>query len=824
MGDEDALGAMEADIVPVFLPEKSLVKYGMKLSEDVGHSVAKHYFDTKAIQEECTALGFMCDFHAVRDRVHTWTQPSILVIKDDNGQYGENYFWAASEALVKHFDPTGSGSAGGDTGEPQESEAERLARVEREEQERLAEIKLLTYVEPDFRPRPWNSLGSDAEIDSQWVEGSRKRAPIAFQFLKARKNFGGKYQFDNFDEKDKQVISCNRQIDKTYDLRKTCLDGAFQSAEQTRDAAVQASNFRMVNSTTLYSAVEMSDADRAQAMESGDLLRVVKTARPLIQMAIEQNLTVDIFGDDLDIGGDGELPLGQKSEHVKFFNTFVDLTYSKNRRITAIDWDPQRPGSVAVSCALSGSEDERVDMAGRPQPSAVLVWNFNDLIHPEMILEAPDEVFVFRFNPKSPNIVVGGLANGQVVLWNTNNRRVVARSNDPQRDLDLDNGDHVGAQQIAHIDPHLLSYTERSHSRPVQDLQWLPAGFEVQKRGDLKTNGSEPYPVQFASLAGDDHLLFWDVRGDVTAQDQHDNDGDFRWTPVFTLDLNGFAPTCMHLAVDARNSAVFVNENGAIALGSWLPKKDAALDDIPPGVEASNTNVAVSAIFDAHSLSCHTLQVSPDFPDLILAVGDWTFTVFRIVDATKQLQRIFHSGCASDYLTGAVWCPNRPGVVITTKANGSLDIWDLCDQSHKPAAPEMMISSTEISYAQFRPVRYSGPAGNQLPIPYLAVGDSGGNLHIVQLPSNFTTKLSNEVQIMRTFYERESARFLYFKQLHGTTGGTMAGSDRKEPAKDASGEGVAPVRSAGEAADDDAAEKAYQEMLKAFKAKLGVAQ
>lgn len=279
------------------------------------------------------------------------------------------------------------------------------------------------------------------------------------------------------------------------------------------------------------------------------------------------------------------------------------------------------------------------------------------------------------------------------------------------------------------------------------------------------------------------------------------------------------------------------------------------------------------------------MQVSPDFPDLILAVGDWTFTVFRIVDATKQLQRIFHSGCASDYLTGAVWCPNRPGVVITTKANGSLDIWDLCDQSHKPAAPEMMISSTEISYAQFRPVRYrhvrdslprtvgsslliarcrSGPAGNQLPIPYLAVGDSGGNLHIVQLPSNFTTKLSNEVQIMRTFYERESARFLYFKQvpprpssslyrlLIGTGHSCMAQRVAPWPARtgknplrlcpvipvcarrgarlipvsaqDASGEGVAPVRSAGEAADDDAAEKAYQEMLKAFKAKLGVAQ
>jgi hypothetical protein len=46
--------------------------------------------------------------------------------------------------------------------------------------------------------------------------------------------------------------------------------------------------------------------------------------------------------------------------------------------------------------------------------------------------------------------------------------------------------------------------------------------------------------------------------------------------------------------------------------------------------------------------------------------------------------------------------------------------------------------------------------------PYLAVGDSGGNLHIVQLPSNFNIKIANEVILMKAFYERESKRFEYF--------------------------------------------------------------
>jgi hypothetical protein len=38
------------EVVALFLPEKSLVRYGMKLSEDVGDSVAFHWFDTNEIR------------------------------------------------------------------------------------------------------------------------------------------------------------------------------------------------------------------------------------------------------------------------------------------------------------------------------------------------------------------------------------------------------------------------------------------------------------------------------------------------------------------------------------------------------------------------------------------------------------------------------------------------------------------------------------------------------------------------------------------------------------------------------------------------------
>ena len=39
--------------------------------------------------------------------------------------------------------------------------------------------------------------------------------------------------------------------------------------------------------------------------------------------------------------------------------------------------------------------------------------NFNTLVL-QALLEAPDDIFSFKFNPSDPNIIAGGCINGQV--------------------------------------------------------------------------------------------------------------------------------------------------------------------------------------------------------------------------------------------------------------------------------------------------------------------------------------------------------------------------------------------------------------------------
>lgn len=84
-------------------------------------------------------------------------------------------------------------------------------------------------------------------------------------------------------------------------------------------------------------------------------------------------------------------------------------------------------GVVAVACTDPQSFNQRVDSLGAaPAPHAVLVWNFGDPIHPELVLESPYEVFCFQSNPLQPEVITGGLYNGQIIMWDTASQEVAS--------------------------------------------------------------------------------------------------------------------------------------------------------------------------------------------------------------------------------------------------------------------------------------------------------------------------------------------------------------------------------------------------------------
>lgn len=196
---------------------------------------------------------------------------------------------------------------------------------------------------------------------------------------------------------------------------------------------------------------------------------------------------------------------------------------SKDKSITCIDWHPTIKGVVAVSCTERVSFDQRVEIASRTimTPSLILIWSFTDPIHPQLMLEAPDDIFSFSFNPNDPNIVIGGCINGQLVVWDISeysSRLHVQRSGpDKNKKNPLDLAGGIGSEKQSLSAPMLrfcaLSAVEYSHKVPVTDIQWLPKHLEVSRTGSVVlTEGTGNTCCQIISCASDNSVLFWDIR------------------------------------------------------------------------------------------------------------------------------------------------------------------------------------------------------------------------------------------------------------------------------------------------------------------------
>ena len=130
---------------------------------------------------------------------------------------------------------------------------------------------------------------------------------------------------------------------------------------------------------------------------------------------------------------------------------------------------------------------------------------------------------------------------------------------------------------------------------------------------------------------------------------------------------------------------------------------------------------------------------------------------------------------ASDYLRGACWSPSRAGVLLCCRDDGSIDIWDLCDQSHRAVASEITIGASSLSAVQYR--QFSG--GKSHAKEFVAIGDAGGNLHVVQLPRNFRKSVPNEMAFMEEFFEREGKT----RQGRDDTSKKTADVDREDNAE-----------------------------------------
>jgi hypothetical protein len=106
---------------------------------------------------------------------------------------------------------------------------------------------------------------------------------------------------------------------------------------------------------------------------------------------------LDIFCDDYQCLGEDEPMLDRGHQTMlQEYQSFTDLKNSKNLCISCIDWHPTQKGImiinligiVAVSCTKRYSYEDRVELGVflRPKVSLILIWSFQDPIHPQVYL------------------------------------------------------------------------------------------------------------------------------------------------------------------------------------------------------------------------------------------------------------------------------------------------------------------------------------------------------------------------------------------------------------------------------------------------------
>ncbi|KXZ55747.1 hypothetical protein GPECTOR_2g1297 [Gonium pectorale] len=720
--------------------------------------------------------GAISDFHAVRAKIQAADYDPLLVRFNEDDVYGDGNNIVI--ALTKAAADAWRGII--------EEEARRARLLELEAAHAAAESRK-PRSKRVRKVKPWQSMGSEVDIEEASVRP--RRDPIRLVVQRRRREFHA----PNIKLADKDAhelwnssqMECRPFKDPNFDMRRMEQDVGVQAVAPLREMGTQSSGAIPPRpAVTQTEALDLSAEAKKELLQRprgqpDSVVDFLERVRDQCEVALVQNEITNIFRDDLtalndeaDGGGGGS----RKETLISEAQSFTHLTYSKNKVVSAIQWLPHRKGVVAVACTEAQSHAERVARMGRTAPAHILLWNFRDPIHPELVLQSPWEVFSFQFNPLQPHLLTGGCYNGQVVLWDLSSeadrlgRRAgtaggagAAKASEvgsagkaaaeltPPSTAVAGGGGGAGGADVASAadgDAHIpvvkhrfMTDTQFSHHQVITDLQWLP-GVEISHRGKVTKLGEGSKECNFfATIAADGRVLFWDVRVEKLLKKGKKTDEllDLVWKPIHSvhlISLIGMDLGGTRLAFDFRRL-----EQGMFYAGSFDGELVYADFVKPEGEE--NPDYAKSCL-QAHVGPVIALERSPFFEDIVLTCGDWQWQVWQEGSSTP----LFTSGYAQDYYTAVLYLADQ---------SGSLEVWDLLDRSHEPSI-RVTLAATSIMSLAFNPMPAAASTAQQAAQQLLAVGDATGVLRILELPRNLRRPVHNEKKLMGTWLERQQLR------------------------------------------------------------------
>jgi WD40 repeat protein len=722
-------------IIPLFLTAQSQQIVKCVIDVDVTPEKMFRMIPKSDLMQDMATRLAISDFTPAKPEILAYPREELMLHYDPEYKYTQNFFLVVSPETVDSI-----------LNPPKPAEEELQADVQKSN-----------------RPKEWISLGSEKEIEQEWIKEGR------FLTVEVSRKFSEFKQPCNFGDRDaaESYLELKPFKDPNYELMRLETNVAVQAVPEYSSTAMQTIWNRPINFAIQYEPLDMDPLQKEEMFQSEQLEIFVLGISAKLEQYLQQNEIMDIFRNDYTSLGEEEITLEQGAQTVlQEYQSFTDLINSKDRCISCIDWHPIQRGVLAVSCTQSIGLDEKIQkgFTSSSKQSVIILWSFQDPIHPQLILEAPEDVTCFQINPLDSSMIVAGCYNGQVVLWDISEYQERLQSSRKSDSENSHGNEREQKTQVPSVKYQVVSAIEASHRGPITDIKWLPKHYELGNNGE-PLESSESGDKQIVASSLDGTVSVWDLRykKDIKSLDltwrpnlrvplsAMDNSFDYSIAKVMlqTSLVEDFKKSENKISEEGKPPAKVVKpytskfycatEEGDLIYADWFSEKVSE-------EKASRVEYAINA----HYGPMCDIDRSPFFPDLFLSIGGWSFHVWK---EKCHIGPIVSRAQAPCYLTCCKWSPTRPGVFFVGRSDGMLEVWDLLDKSHEPTTVQSVATSA-IASISIR--QYTGKGAQQ----YIAVGDDSGTLHILECPKNLQKITKNEKGAIGVLFDRETKRAL----------------------------------------------------------------
>ncbi|XP_026752451.3 dynein axonemal intermediate chain 3 [Galleria mellonella] len=533
----------------VILGEETEIQIDMVVGTHINAQYPWKPISKAKIAETIDSGGELSEFFPIKEQIEAYTEEFILMgyIADESNDVDEFYICCTTEAR-DHC----------------KQQSDRFIKRQEKKLEKAVQKK----------PRPWKSLGSEAEILELLPVNTR---PLIEVEIKAK--FPKVYEPTSFKVRDADgardgYIELTPYRQRFNNVFRSRVDYGCQAApskshreaqtelrypqnmwtQSIADALSKIGDTEAGGDTGIEGGAEddnkegqSSDEEEEENKEPPDevglatyraaLKRMRRTSyikmindfmslkKSEMDSIVELNTVMDIYCNDYpNLVTEKTIDIYDSMTFEEYV-CFTDVR-AKDKYVSSAVFHPMWSGIVAISYS-DGSPSVMKTISSRPDPiqravyglNPVMIWSHIDSLIPKLYLESPREVKVLSFCPFDENILIGGCINGQIVVWDLTNKlenvekfEVLSETREKYR---IAMNAHMGwmksVQDNAVVQATVLSNLMTSHYGPVTTIRWLSPNFIVTSTGKTIMMTDKKKSMMFFTGSEDGNILIWNL-------------------------------------------------------------------------------------------------------------------------------------------------------------------------------------------------------------------------------------------------------------------------------------------------------------------------